>query len=120
MSRSRAATCSQPLRTAAEPLTGLRVAHISATAYGGGVSELLHSLVPLYRAPGLHCDWLVIPGTQRFFGSQRGPARRCDGRRDARSLPRLPAHDHDRAGRVVCTLLADRTQEETREAALAA
>ena len=55
------------LRAAAQPLQGLRVAHVNATAYGGGVSELLHSVVPLYRALGLDCDWLVIPGTPRFF-----------------------------------------------------
>jgi trehalose synthase len=57
----------EALRKVAAPLRGLRVAHVNATAYGGGVSELLHSLVPLYRAVGLDCEWLVIPGTTRFF-----------------------------------------------------
>jgi len=57
----------ETLRKAAEPLQGLRVAHINATAYGGGVSELLHSLVPLDRALGIDTEWLVIPGTPRFF-----------------------------------------------------
>jgi trehalose synthase len=55
------------LREAATPLRGLRVAHINATSYGGGVSELLHSLVPLHRALGIDCAWLVIPGTPHFF-----------------------------------------------------
>ncbi len=55
------------LRSLAAPLQGARVAQVNATAYGGGVSELLHSLVPLYRALGIDADWLVIPGDERFF-----------------------------------------------------
>jgi len=37
----------------AEPLKGQRVVHISATAFGGGVSEILYTLVPLMRDVGL-------------------------------------------------------------------
>ncbi len=44
------------LRTLATPLRGRRVAHINSTAYGGGVSELLRSLVPLYRALEVESD----------------------------------------------------------------
>ncbi len=55
------------LRTLAAPFRGARVAHVNATAYGGGVSELLHSLVPLYRGMGVEADWLVIPGDPEFF-----------------------------------------------------
>ncbi len=57
----------EAVRSAAVPLQGRRVAHVNATAYGGGVSELLRSLVPLYRGLGIDCEWLVIPGTPRFF-----------------------------------------------------
>ncbi|MEX1252831.1 MAG: hypothetical protein WEE64_00680 [Dehalococcoidia bacterium] len=49
-----------------------RVAHINATVYGGGVSELLRSLVPLYRALGIEADWLVIPGSPEFFEVTKG------------------------------------------------
>lgn len=55
------------LRELAEPLRGARVAHVNATSYGGGVSELLRSVVPLYRAAGIAAEWLVIPGSPRFF-----------------------------------------------------
>ena len=55
------------LRALAAPFRGARVAHVNATAYGGGVSELLHSLVPLYRGMGVEADWLVIPGDPEFF-----------------------------------------------------
>jgi trehalose synthase len=54
-------------RALAEPLRGLRVTHVSATAFGGGVSELLYTLVPLMRDLGLDCDWQVIYGQEEFF-----------------------------------------------------
>lgn len=55
------------LRELARPLQGASVCHINATAYGGGVSELLRSVVPLYRSLGLQADWRIIPGTEEFF-----------------------------------------------------
>lgn len=48
-------------------LRGARVLHINATPYGGGVSELLRSVVPLLRDLGLVADWRIIRGDQRFF-----------------------------------------------------
>jgi trehalose synthase len=60
------------LRELAAPLRGRRVAHINATPYGGGVSELLRSLVPLYRAVGVDADWIVIPGSHEFFEVTKG------------------------------------------------
>ena len=41
--------------------------HISATAFGGGVSEILYTLVPLMRDVGLHGEWQVIYGREEFF-----------------------------------------------------
>lgn len=55
------------LQELARPLRGKRVAQINATSYGGGVSELLRSLVPLYRALGIPAEWLVTPGKREFF-----------------------------------------------------
>lgn len=55
------------LRRLAEPLKGLRVAHINATPYGGGVSELLRSLVPLEIDLGLAAEWRIIFGQEPFF-----------------------------------------------------
>src|SRR6202022_1710456 len=45
------------IRELAEPLKDTRVVHISATAFGGGVSEILYALVPLMRDVGLDCEW---------------------------------------------------------------
>ncbi len=56
----------------AKPLRGARVAHISATAFGGGVAEILHTLVPLMCDVGLLAEWRVISGSERFFGITKG------------------------------------------------
>jgi trehalose synthase len=55
------------LEAVAEPLRGLRVLQLNATPYGGGVSELLRSGVPLLNDLGLIVDWKVIAGDERFF-----------------------------------------------------
>jgi trehalose synthase len=40
---------------------------VSATAFGGGVSEILYTLVPLMRDVGLDAHWHVILGREEFF-----------------------------------------------------
>src|SRR4030088_3355079 len=55
------------IRELAEPLQGKRILHVSATAFGGGVSEILYTLVPLMRDVGLDCEWQVIYGREEFF-----------------------------------------------------
>jgi trehalose synthase len=57
----------EELREHARALQGARVLHVNATAYGGGVSELLRSSVPLLRDLGLNVDWKVIGGNPEFF-----------------------------------------------------
>lgn len=51
----------------AKPLIGARVLHVNATAYGGGVAELLATHVALLRSAGLDAHWQVISGTDQFF-----------------------------------------------------
>lgn len=51
----------------ARPLRGARVLHISATAQGGGVAEMLPALVPLMRSAGLRAEWRIITGSDAFF-----------------------------------------------------
>jgi trehalose synthase len=51
----------------AERLRGARVLHVNATPYGGGVSELLRSVVPLLNDLGVVADWRIIRGDERFF-----------------------------------------------------
>ena len=56
------------IREAAAPLQGARVLHVNATAYGGGVAELLATHVPLLRSVGIDADWQVMHGSDEFFG----------------------------------------------------
>nr|NIT55164.1 glycosyl transferase family 1 [Fodinibius sp.]NIV10124.1 glycosyl transferase family 1 [Fodinibius sp.]NIY23748.1 glycosyl transferase family 1 [Fodinibius sp.] len=51
----------------ASPLKDARIVHINATAYGGGVAEILQALVPLMRDVGLDAQWQVIQGSDEFF-----------------------------------------------------
>jgi trehalose synthase len=55
------------LREQARSLQGARVLHVNATAVGGGVAEMLLSLVPLMRNAGLDTDWYVLQAEDRFF-----------------------------------------------------
>ncbi|HEX5417675.1 MAG TPA: glycosyltransferase [Chloroflexota bacterium] len=51
----------------AAPLKGARVLHLNATAYGGGVSELLSALVPLMRSVGIEADWKLMVGAPELW-----------------------------------------------------
>jgi trehalose synthase len=55
----------------AEALKGLKVLHLSATAFGGGVSEILYTLVPLMRDVGIEAEWQVIFGREEFFNATK-------------------------------------------------
>jgi trehalose synthase len=52
----------------AERVRTMRVAHISSTFYGGGVTELLTPLTLMLNATGIDTDWHLIQGTPGFFG----------------------------------------------------
>ncbi|PLV57347.1 glycosyltransferase [Thermotoga sp. SG1] len=55
------------IRKLAEPLKGMKILHVNATAYGGGVAEILHNLVPLMKSVGLDAKWRVIEAPDEFF-----------------------------------------------------
>ncbi len=55
------------IRTLAAPLQGARVLHVNATSYGGGVAELLPTMVGLMRDVGLDAEWRIIGGDDAFF-----------------------------------------------------
>src|SRR5947208_4030425 len=61
----------EEIRTVSERLAGLKVLHLSATAFGGGVSEILYTLVPLMRDVGIDADWQVIIGREEFFNATK-------------------------------------------------
>jgi trehalose synthase len=55
------------LRALADQFRGARVLHFNATAFGGGVAELLNAVVPLMQDLGIAADWQVMRGSDEFF-----------------------------------------------------
>jgi len=62
----------EELHDLAKRLKGARICHINSTPFGGGVAELLSSVVPLVRSLGVHMDWRVIHGSPHFFAITKG------------------------------------------------
>ena len=67
------------IRRLAAPLRGLRVLHLSVTAFGTGVAELLHATVPLFSDLGLHCDWQVVRPAEEFAAANKALYRALAG-----------------------------------------
>jgi trehalose synthase len=59
------------LKCLAEQVKGKRVLHINSTKLGGGVAEILRSLLPLLQDIGMDARWEVISGTEEFFGTTK-------------------------------------------------
>ena len=51
----------------ARQLRGARVLHLNATAFGGGVAEILNSLLPLLQDLEIDAQWQVMEGNEEFF-----------------------------------------------------
>lgn len=52
---------------AREELAGRAIWHVSSTARGGGVAEILHSLLPYVRGAGVDTRWAVLRGSPELF-----------------------------------------------------
>jgi trehalose synthase len=59
------------IKELAEELEGLRVLHLSATAFGGGVSEILYALIPLMIDVGIEAEWQVMLGREEFYNATK-------------------------------------------------
>lgn len=55
------------LATLAETLADARVLHVNSAAHGGGVAELLRSIVPVCNDLGVDTDWRVMDADESFF-----------------------------------------------------
>jgi trehalose synthase len=64
-------TLVEEIRELAVEAQGLRVLHLSATAFGGGVSEILYTLIPLMKDVGVEAEWQVILGREEFFNATK-------------------------------------------------
>jgi trehalose synthase len=95
-----------------ELLDGRVVWNVNSTAQGGGVVELLRSLVPYARGTGVNARWVVIEGSPEFFAVTKrihnrlhgaegdgGPldeqARRVYERTAAENLAQFPGRVHE-------------------------
>ncbi len=57
----------EEVKALGEQLKGKSVTHVNSTAFGGGVAEVLHSMIPLMRDAGLEVHWEVMRGDLPFF-----------------------------------------------------
>jgi trehalose synthase len=55
------------IATAQERLTGRVIWHVNSTARGGGVAEMLQSLLAYARGAGADARWVAISGDEEFF-----------------------------------------------------
>lgn len=55
------------LKEKSEPLHGKKIVNVNATAVGGGVAEILNTLVFLMNDCGIEAGWRVILGSHSFF-----------------------------------------------------
>jgi len=55
------------IHAAAQPLREQSVLHINATYHGGGVAEMLRTIVPLMNEIGLDADWSLLYGEPELF-----------------------------------------------------
>ncbi len=82
------------LREQAKALRGARILHVNATPYGGGVSELLRSSVPLLRDLRLTVDWKVIGGRPDFFRATKALHNALQGSSETLSEAERAAYLH--------------------------
>ena len=54
---------------AGEVLAGRVVWSINSTAAGGGVAEMLHTMLPYIRGAGVDARWLIVRGSPEFFST---------------------------------------------------
>jgi trehalose synthase len=55
----------------AEKIGRKKILHVNSTKLGGGVAEILRSLVPLLESVGLEAQWDVISGNEEFFSTTK-------------------------------------------------
>lgn len=55
------------LHKRAAKLYDKHIVHVNSTAQGGGVAEMLYTLIPLMNDVGVDCGWRVLVGGSDFF-----------------------------------------------------
>jgi trehalose synthase len=57
----------EEIKKLAELLNGRKWTHVNSTFEGGGVAEMLKSVVPIARGLGIDCLWYCIEGSEDFY-----------------------------------------------------
>ncbi len=57
----------EEIESLAKPLKNLKVIMVNSTPRGGGVAEVLKSLIPLIKGVGIKAEWYTIPPREDFF-----------------------------------------------------
>ncbi len=81
----------EDLESLAEHIPG-SVQHINATYTGGGVAEILSSMIPLFKGLDIETDWNVIRGDDEFFSITKSFHNVLHGR--VEDAVDIHAHEH--------------------------
>jgi trehalose synthase len=55
------------IKRLSDPLQNRTWCHVNSTFEGGGVAEMLKSIVPIARGLGINCKWYSIEGNDNFY-----------------------------------------------------
>src|SRR6185295_10142777 len=91
-----------------ELLDGRTLWTVNSTARGGGVAEMLRSLVGYVRGAGLDIRWVVIPGEPDFFRVTKRLHNRLHGADDGEPLDDAEREVYERVTHAGAGLLAQR------------
>lgn len=83
----------EEIRETAEPLKDKHIVHVNATSIGGGVAEILNTMVFLMNDAGIKTGWRVILGSHSFFKITKGMHNALQGQRWKMSSERKHLYD---------------------------
>jgi trehalose synthase len=95
-----------------ELLDGRTLWTVNSTARGGGVAEMLRSLVGYVRGAGIDIRWVVIPGEPEFFRVTKRLHNRLHGADDGRPLGDAERAVYERVTDACAELLARRIRPD--------
>lgn len=103
----RARSFAQQLATSRDVLDRRTIWHVNSTARGGGVAEMLQSILGYLAGADIRCRWLVIDGDEPFFAVTKQLHHLLHGK--SSDGGELPSHAreiyervlNDEAGRIV-------------------
>jgi len=57
----------EEIESLAKPFKNLKIIIVNSTPRGGGVAEILKSLIPIMKGVGIRAEWYTIPPREDFF-----------------------------------------------------